>query len=166
MAQATYITEPELLEAYDSRLIARLASDDGTPATLDATDANIANAIERASAQLESKALSGGRYTLALLAAEQAADNWILKGLVAALAMGLMYQRRGAIPEEFRGTWKMAQGQLKDLATGVRILGGETGDVGAGKVGIEVTTDQQNVELGLNAQISEFFPRGQQRIVN
>lgn len=157
MAQAVYITEAELILATDGRLIARLGSDDDTPATLGASDTKIANAMNRASAQLEMTCVRGGRYALNDLAALQAADDWGMKGLVCRLALIALYQRRGPVPPEVKALKDEADETLKALASGENVFSQDADSITAGQVALEVIDTYTRRELNLVSD-QPYFP--------
>jgi len=154
MAQLTYITYAELIEAFDENLVRRLGSDGTTPD--DGTGAPILNAIERASADVEAVAIKGGRYSLTELTALQTADNWALKGLVCSLTLVKLYERRGPIPDDIKRLADEVEKKLKQLDDGYYIFG--TDAQGAGRVGIEVIDVYTRGNLNMVSD-SRYFPR-------
>lgn len=160
MVQISYITQTELEEAADQRLVRRLGSDTASPG--DGSDAIVDNAIERASADVESVALKGGRYTLDSLAALQTADNWALKGLVADLALLKLYERRGTTPDDMKGKARDIASKMKQLDSGFFIFG--TDPQASGRMDIKVLSSHTRGRLGMVSD-SEFFPRRLEREV-
>lgn len=160
MAQEKYITVAELVEAFDSRDLGDLSSDTGTPATVDESNAKILNAIERASADVESYALRGQRYSLTDLSDMKADDDWTLKGLVAALAMKKMYARRGGVmPDAIRDAANEATQSLTDLVEGKQVFS-NAGAQAAGRPSIHILSSHERGWLGL-ASDQDFFPQRQ-----
>lgn len=162
MAQNKYITQAELAESFDTRTLAELASDDGTPATV-GSDTNIDNAIERASARVEESCQQGGRYTADDLADLQTADDWSLKGLVADLAVHEMYVRRGPPPDRLKERFDAAQKRLDDLGAGKTVFKSDSA-IAAGRASIRVVTDTERHEL---RRVSDepYFPVRRGRVV-
>ncbi len=162
MTQVSYITEAELLVAFDDRTVFQLASDTGTPATTGAPE--IVNAIERASAMVESGALRGGRYSLADLAALQTADDWSLKGLVAELTIAKLYQRRpGTIPEDMKEMLRAAGQKIEALEKGDRIFN-DSGAISSGKPSVHFLSEFERARLGLVSS-QPFFPKQREQTV-
>lgn len=164
MAQVSYITEVELLEGFDDRTVGQLASDTGTAVTLDGTSVEIKNAIERASAMVESGALRGGRYSLADLAALKTADDWSLKGLVAELTIGKLYERRpGTIPQDMKDMLRTAHEKIEALEKGDRIFN-DAGAIVSGKPKVVLLSRFERQQLNMVADQPFFPPRIEQAV--
>ena len=119
MAQASYISTAELVESFDDRMVKQLVSYTGTPETDLTTNAAALNAIEKASAEIESYALRGGLYTATNLTDLQAADDWSLKSLTATLTMKHLFRgKTGSIPPDMEAMMGEASGTLEDLRDG------------------------------------------------
>jgi hypothetical protein len=158
MAQAKYLTVAELAEAFDSRLLQELGADDGALGTVDESNAILLNAIERASADVQGYTFRGGQYTLTDLQALQTQDDWSLKGIVAALAMGHLYDRRGAsAPETITAKIEAAGEALRELRDGKAIFF-DTNVMDAGKPKMDVISPTTRANLNLVSD-SDFFPQ-------
>lgn len=140
-------------------MILQLSSDDGSEAELDASNTKAINAIERASAMVQSYAMRGGRYTAVDLDDIQTADDWTLKGLVASLAMSNLYRRRGsALPEDLKEQVKEAHSTLKALSNGDIIFAQDTASITAGKPETVIVPAGRRAELGLMSD-QPIFPK-------
>lgn len=159
MAQQTYITPAELAETFDVRSLQQLASDTGTPVD-HLTDPNVANAIERGSADVEKASFVGGRYTEQDLADLQADDDWTLKGLTARLAIAHLYRRRvgGTVPEDVRLMLDQAKKDLKALSDGEEIFR-HAPSIEAGVARVSVIPAGQRRNLDLASDLPSFPPR-------
>lgn len=166
MAQVEYITEAELLLAFDDRTVGQLASDTGTAVVLDGTNVEIKNAVKRASAMVESAVLRGSRYTLAELAALQTADDWSLKGLVAELTLAKLYERRpGTIPQDTKDMLTKARDKLELLQKGERIFNDAGAkDAGTPKVVVLSATDRSDRQLNMVSD-QPYFPSRINKVV-
>lgn len=157
MAQTRYITAAELAETYDSRTLAEISSDDGSPAEVSETNAVVLNAIERASADVESYALRGGRLSAADLTSLVDADDWTLKGIVAALAVAHLYRRRGrSMPEDVRSAFENASKSLKDLDAGRQVFN-LAASIKAGKPATSVVSVNTRADMRFVSD-QPFFP--------
>lgn len=160
MAQTKYITVAELEEAYDTRTLAQLGSDAAADATVDESNTILLNVIERASATVESVALAASMYTATDLTDLQTADDWTLKGLVAALAMGYLFERRTSVPpESIQRSTDAANETLKALRSGRRVFN-DAGAISAGKPSVAIIKPTSRVRLNLVSD-QPFFPRRQ-----
>lgn len=165
MAQARYITVAELTEAHDIRSLQNLGADTATDGTANSSNTILLNAIERASAQVESFAARGGIYTLTDLTAIQAADDWTLKGLVVELAIAHTYRRRGGrIPADLSDRISEAEKTLEDLRDGKRVFGSDDDAISAGKPSAVVVDQSQRARLNSVAD-EPFFPQRKERII-
>lgn len=158
MAQNKYITVAELAEAFDADLLSGLGTDTTTPGTVNESNAILLNAIERASGEIESKSLKGGRYTKSDLSTLQSSDDWILKGLVATLAMKYLYARRaGEVPSAIATMVSDAEEQADELKDGKSIFDHDASKT-AGKISISVIDENTRGRIHMAAD-SEYFPR-------
>ena len=163
MAQTKYITVAELVEAHDLRTLQNLSSDTAADGTADESNTILLNAIERASADVQSYALRGGRYSASELDNLQTADDWSLKGLVVDLAVGYAFRRRGIIPPDSQEQYEKALATLEDLRDGKQVFN-DTGAIAAGKPSAVVITSTERSKLDLVAD-SPFFPPRRTKIV-
>jgi len=167
MAQASYLTITELREQYDLRLLQQLGSDSGAPLSGDPpTDSSgiLANAIERGSSDVESHALRGGRYTATELVDLATADDWTLKSLVADLAMGHLFMRRGGTaPPAIENRIEQAKRDLEDLRDGREIFNSAPHQT-AGKAKIVVIPAQDRARLNLVSDLP-YFPHRRTRVI-
>lgn len=160
MAQATYISASELAELIDDRWLKQWGSDDGTPlVAIDLTGA-IGNAVERASADVESHALRGGRYTATHLLELQTADDWTLKGLVADLAVvHLAKSRMGrGLPDDIAELKTKCEKTLQDLRDGLRVFNLAEAIEG-GKAKISIIDAGDRTQLRMPSDEPFFRPR-------
>lgn len=165
MAQATYISTAELIESFDERMVFQLASYSGTPlanASALASSTIALNAIEKASAEVESYALRGGLYTVTNLSDLQTADDWALKTLVSTLTMKHLFRgKTGNIPPDMQAMVAEATATLEELREGKRVFNLDTVlSAGKAKAYVISATVRSNLNMpsdGIN------FPR---RITN
>lgn len=126
MAQASYISTAELIESFDSRMVFQLASYSGSPiadVSALASSAVALNAIEKASAEVESYAMRGGIYSTQNLTDLQTADDWSLKSLVSTLAMKHLFRgKTGNLPPDMAAMIGEATQTLEDLREGKRVF--------------------------------------------
>lgn len=159
MAQTTYITPAELIESFDSRIVLQLSSYTGTPAVVGdiATNAIILNAIEKASGEVESYSLRGGIYTVTILTALQADDDWFLKQLVSTLTMKWLYLgKTGNIPGDMQTMIGDARQSLEDLREGKRVFNQDSVK-SAGRASIHITSASVRARTNMPSD-SKFFP--------
>ena len=164
MAQTRYITVAELAEAYDARTLAQLGSDLAADSTVDESNAILLNAIERASAIVQSFALAAGLYTATDLTDLQTADDWSLKGLVAAIAMGKLFDRRTTVPpESIQRAIDSADETLKSIRKGRRVFN-DADAIDAGKPSVVIISPTTRARLNLVSD-QPFFPTRQRQQV-
>lgn len=157
MAQNKYITVAELAEAFDENLLADLGGDGSSNSPVNESNVVLLNAIERASARVESYCLQGGRYTETDLLALQTDDDWKLKGLVAALAVVFLFRRRGGqAPPDIEKEIEQANKDLDSLREGKTIFR-DAGAIDAGKPKVAVIPSSTRNRLGLVGD-NPFFP--------
>lgn len=160
MAQTRYITVAELAEAFDTRKLGQLSSDTGTPATVNESNAILLNCIERASGEVQSYAMRGGLYTASDLDDLNTNDDWMLKGLVSALAMGHLHTRRGmALPDDIQGAVTQARQTLEDLRDGQVVFPQDSGAIAAGKPSVNIISPGSRAKLSMVADEPFFPPR-------
>lgn len=157
MPQERYITVAEFAKAFDTRTLAQLGSDSGSVGTVDESNTILLNAIDRASADVQSFALRGGRYSVDDLLSLQTEDDWSLKGTVASLAIGYAHRRRGAaIPDDIQASIDRAEEMLKDLAAGSRVFN-DTEAIAAGQPDNQIVSVRDRQNLSLVGDLP-FFP--------
>lgn len=157
MAQTKYITVAEFAEAHDTRMLADLSSDSGNPGTVNESNTILLNAIERASADVESYALRGERYSATDLTDLQTADDWTLKGLVADVAIYYAAGRRaGMLPDVVQEKIEAARRTLEDLRDGKKIFN-DASSIAAGKPKVSITGPGRRENLGM-VSTEPFFP--------
>lgn len=133
-----FCTPDELFRRYDKRLIARLVSDTGVPISDDfalKNDQSLKVALREASAIVESYAYRGGRYTrddlIALYQDTTKIGRELLIGLVASIALYLLWRRRGDPGVPIPNEYKLAEDMLRKLEQGYNIFAfEETMDTG------------------------------------
>ena len=165
MAQASYISTNELIESFDSRMVFQLSSYSGSPianASALSSSAVALNAIEKASAEVESYAMRGGLYTALNLTDLQAADDWSLKNLTAVLTMKWLFRgKTGNIPPDMQAMVGEATQTLEDLRSGQRVFNLDTTH-SAGRASVHVISSNVRGNLNMPSD-SRFFPRRQTR---
>lgn len=123
MAQQRYITVAELELGFDSRLLAQLSSDNNVPAAVNEGNDVLQHAIDRASADIESAALRGERYSLEDLVDLRDDDDFTLKGLAIDLAKLHLYEIRGWPHDDLVARiQERALKMIEALANGSRIF--------------------------------------------
>jgi len=160
MAQASYISTAELIESFDERMVFQLASYSGTPlanASALASSAVALNAIEKASAEVESYAKRGGIYTTGNLTDLKTADDWALKSLVSTLTMKHLFRgKTGNIPPDMAAMVAEATQTLEDLRDGKRVFNlDEAHSAGKAKAFIISSSVRGNLNMPSD---SKFFP--------
>jgi len=156
MAQATYITATELAESFDSRMIKQLSSYTGSPQS-SVDNSTVTNAIEKASAEVQSFALRGGLYSAENLASLQSDDDWTLKTLVATLTMKHLFRgKTGNIPPDMQAMVAEASQTLEELRDGKRVFNFTTNHT-AGKAKVHVIGVSTRGNLNMPSD-SRFFP--------
>lgn len=124
----SYCSVNELFIRYDKRLIGRLISDTGVPVTdeFDLLNNQILRTILReASAIVESYAYKGGRYTkddLRALYLSNSVGKELLVGLVASIALYLLWRRRGDPGVPIPNEYQLAENMLRQLERGYNIF--------------------------------------------
>lgn len=130
MSSTAFVSNTQFLTRYDSRTVAQLVSDTGTPAGSLSTDANLQQALEDATGEILMSALKGGRYSeadlLALLVADGSGNisrtgNY-LQRLTCDLAFYYLVLRRGNDVDEYPQAEKAAK-QLEALERGEKVFG-------------------------------------------
>ena len=161
MAQTKYITQAELRESFDIRMISQLAKYDGDPDD-GTSNAAVANAIEKASAEIQSYALRGDRYTADDLDTIHDADDWTLKGLCSTLTMKHLFRGKAATaPPDVVAMIGEATTTLESLGDGKRIFNYAT-TADAGKAKVSIVSTQTRAYIGLVSD-APFFPQRRDR---
>ena len=160
MAQASYISTAELIESFDERMVFQLASYSGTPlanASALASSAVALNAIEKASAEVESYAKRGGIYTTQNLSDLQSNDDWALKSLVSTLTMKHLFRgKTGNLPPDMSAMIAEATQTLEDLRDGKRVFNlGVAHTAGQAKAFVISSNVRGNLNMPSD---SKFFP--------
>lgn len=121
---AAFITNAEMLERYDARILGQLLSDDddavSEPSLL--TDTYLTQALEDASGEVLSAANRGGRYSEDDLAALTGNHKAYLQRLVADIAFGYLLQRRGKAVDAYPSVEKAGEA-LELIEEGERVFG-------------------------------------------
>lgn len=161
MAQTKYITQAELRESFDIRMISQLAKYDGDPDD-GTSNAAVANAIEKASAEIQSYTLRGERYTTGNLDTIHDADDWTLKGLCAALTIKHLFRGKAAsAPQDVTAMIEEATATCEALSKGERVFNFSTAAT-AGKAAISIVSNANRGRIGMVSD-SEYFPTRQDR---
>ena len=162
MAQTKYITVAELIESFDERMLKQLSSYSGTPGTMNDSNAIAANAIEKASAEIQSYALRGNRYTSANLDTLKTDDDWTLKGLCCTLTVKHLFRGKAtSAPPDVQAMIDEATATCEALANGDRIFNLDTA-ASAGKAAVKVISTQTRGKTNMVSD-SQFFPTRQDR---
>jgi phage gp36-like protein len=158
MAAPEYATVAQMQAMIDDRLLEQLTSDTGADATVDGSNVPLMTAIQRASSDVESYAMRGGRYSRADLEALLTAEDTTLIGLVADLVLFHLISRRGGdLPTAVLERVQFARNQLKALAKGEWIFGKDDDSPDAGQPKISVIDLGQRLNLDMVSD-SPFFP--------
>ena len=158
MAQSKYITIAELKESFDHRMLQQLASYSGSVADLSGeTNAIVLNCIEKASAEIQSYALRGSRYTAANLDTIKGDDDWTLKGLCATLTVKHLFRGKATqAPPDVIAMIEESKAIMESLASGDRIFNFDS-SVTAGKAAVKVVDSTTRGKLNLSSD-QDFFP--------
>tara|TARA_R110002012_G_scaffold45845_2_gene121556 strand:- start:34 stop:525 length:492 start_codon:yes stop_codon:yes gene_type:complete len=161
MAQTKYLTQLELRESFDIRMISQLASYDGSPSD-SSSNTVVANAIEKASAEIQSYALRGERYTSDDLDTIHTADDWSLKGLCAALTIKHLFRGKAtSAPPDVTAMIEEATATCEALGKGERVFNLSTA-ASAGKAAVKVVSSANRGRINMVSD-SEYFPTRQDR---
>jgi hypothetical protein len=97
----SYLTNAELIDFIDERIISDLCTDNGVRPSLAQVlvDPNVTLACSTASGMVNSAALTAQRYSVLQLTSLTGDDSNLLKMIVAWLAFGQLCMRRGRDPE-------------------------------------------------------------------
>jgi len=117
-------TVQDLIDRFDTRLLADLARDDGTPEGDLAANPRVLSALADASGEVRSAILQGKRYTAEELGGLDPDDQAFLKRLVCTRALlNLAAARVGVFGEENYGkAQQWVEEKLSQLARGERIF--------------------------------------------
>tara|TARA_R110002020_G_scaffold26072_11_gene84401 strand:+ start:839 stop:1336 length:498 start_codon:yes stop_codon:yes gene_type:complete len=164
MAQTKYITIAELKESFDSRMLGQLASYSGTPDALgDETNTVVLNAIEKASAEIQSYALRGSRYSTDQLDTLKTNDDWTLKGLCCTLTIKHLFRGKAtSAPPDVIAMIAESQASLEALSGGSKIFN-DSDSASAGKAAVKVVSNNIRGRLNMVSDMS-FFPDRQDRV--
>lgn len=181
-ATVSYCTNAKFVQFYDIRTIGDWISDDGkrvTPAILlDITTTPgklLASLLQKASGMVESACLIGNRYSATDLAnLTTAADRLaslssnsdiLLQGLVADLAVWIMWSRRPNRDAQMPLQSQLALGTLEELRQGTRIFGlQEAMDAGLPEDPVETPPDVVNRNMATYQMNRYFGVRGNMRL--
>lgn len=152
----TYATYADLEASVDAQVIAQLCSDQGTPmlGANPVTD----YAIEHASGIVQAYARVGSIYTDTDLTTLAAANDALLRGIVVALAIEFLFQRRAmkitpAVDERVKRAYSM----LEALRDGKMIFGALAKAAEAGLPEVRATPLQTYAYYN-GVSTSSFFP--------
>lgn len=156
------LTNTRLALYVDSRILQELATDDNTDGTI-SSSTTITAAILRAGEEVASAATRSNTYSTVDLDTLAAANNGMLEGLVADLALCFLFERRGGdVPEVVKAKASRAQASLSDLRDGKRVFANDTNRA-AGLPSVAVIAVQARGNLGM-ASDSSFFPFRKDRL--
>lgn len=141
-----FATIDDLLKRYDKRLISRLVSDTGSVVSDDALSNNaiLISLLSEASALVESYAYRGMRYNrddLLSIYRSNTVSRELLVGLVCALAVQLLWRRRGDPATGASVDWEIANNLLRQLERGDNVFAFD-GTMHAGIALESVTNDE------------------------
>lgn len=153
----TYATVQQLRKAYDSRLLADLGGDGNTPGSVTESNSILTTALNRASADVRSYAMRGGRYSETDLDTLYGDDDWTLIGLCCDLAIGRLSARRGgSMAIDLKDAVKNADTMLRALEEGENIFNVPAA-VAAGLPTVSVIRAGARGQLNLLSD-SPYFP--------
>jgi len=153
-----FMSVSEMQKYVDIRLLNELVSDTATDGDY-STDSTgvLAAAIERASEEIASAATRSNAYVVSELETLATANNGMLLGLTADLALCFLFERRGGdVPESVKAKANRAQDRLGDLRDGKRVFAVDT-KRDAGTATVQVIMASTRGSLAMNADGS-FFP--------
>lgn len=157
MPMAQLLTNVQSAQFVDTRLLAQLTSDSNTDATIDSGNTVLTNAILRAGEEVASASTKSNSYTVSELEALATANNAMLQGLVADLALCFLFERRGAdVPESIKVKANRAYQTLADIADGKRVFAVDS-NRSAGSSTVSVVSTSVRGSLRMVAD-SPFFP--------
>lgn len=125
---ATYCSAARFLQRYDARTIGDLVSDDGTRVSSASllTNTNLAALLKEASGKLEAACVVGERYSptdLAAIITDGGNMAEFMAGLVADIAISLVYRRRPDVTMPVMPQVDESMRLLNALSEGKMILG-------------------------------------------
>jgi len=162
MAQTKYISVAELIESFDYRMLSQLCSYSGSPGTMNESNTIALNAIEKASAEVQSYALRGNRYTADNLDTINTNDDWTLKGLCCTLTVKHLFRGKAtSAPPDVQSMIEEATATCEALAKGERIFNFDTA-ASAGKAAVKVISTQTRGRMNMVSD-TQFFPDRQDR---
>jgi phage gp36-like protein len=161
-----FASPSDLIERYDARIVADLASDSGTPAGDVATDTRILTALDDGAGRILAACLNGQIYTEDDLNALTGSSLALLKRINCELAMVFLMGRR---PEKFasddyRQAMESAEQYLELLRKGERLFN-VAANVAATSPEIDgpTTTTYDRLNL-LPERCRPFYPHRAQRL--
>lgn len=121
----SYLSVAEFLKRVDWRVVADLASDDGTRLAEAAltTNVNVLAVLLDASGDVESAAMMGGKYSAEDLAALTGVAQAKLYRIISDLAICYLYERRPSQDAKTPASMDRTQAWLEKLVEGTRIFG-------------------------------------------
>lgn len=153
-----FMSVSEMQKFVDTRLLNELISDANTDGdyTTDSTGV-LSAAIDRASEEIASAATRSNAYTVTELETLATANNGMLLGMTADLALCFLFERRGGdVPESVKAKANRAQDRLGDLRDGKRVFAVDV-KRGAGTATVQVISATTRGSLAMNAD-GTFFP--------
>jgi len=157
----------DLIDRFDSRLLADLARDDGLPEADLSNNPRILSALRDASGEVRSAILQGKRYTMDDIAALEEDDAAFLKRLVCTRAVLNLAAARVSVygEENYRAAQEWVEEKLKQLARGERIFA----TPGAQDAGLPKTEGPLLVEIQrMNLLVDRcdgYYPHRTERMV-
>lgn len=121
-----YCTGAQFVQRYDARSLAQILSDTGIDIETVTSDLKLAAILKEASGKVEAAACLGEAYTaddLTALAADTSNMAEMLHGLVATLAIQIIYRRRPDFTLPYVQEVQEAERFLSALAVGQKIFG-------------------------------------------
>lgn len=157
---ATFVTPADLTARKDARMVARLASDSGTPISSGAiaTDPVIATILDAAEGDVLAALRYGGRYSDDDLAALTGSALAFLKTIIVEVATVMLLRRRPDVsPASIEAQEKIRDMYLKDLKTGKAVLGGgDDESLAASRTSVDGTSESS---LDKRNAVVERMPR-------
>ena len=160
-----YATAQDLIDRFDQRLLADMASDTGTPESDLSTNARVLAALEDASGRIEAALRSGNRYLPSDLSGLSGSSQSYLKRITCALALGYLVQSDIArLDEGTQKTIEEAERVLDLLRKGVDVFGVDRLiEAGTPKADGPTAVKRQELRL-LPTRVRRFYPADQGRL--
>jgi phage gp36-like protein len=155
-----YATATQLIERYDPRDIAEMASDTGIAIDDVGTDPNVLAALDDASGEVETALLQGGRYTVSDLTGLTGNSKSHLIRMTCDVAIALLFARRPLYAfERYEKARDLAEKHLDRLRKGDAVF--NLSDMATASLPIvdgPTTVEYQNLNL-VRDRVRNHYPR-------